>query len=201
MICWCAREGRFGAQSLPFNPHHPPCCLPFQNSHLLKQIALLSSSPSIKSRLTALPPSFPVVAEYRRGKDPPSWDPASSVGQQAGCALEVCSLLAGPLPTSREARRVVGDKSASLTSLPSAWVPRNSTSPDAASASSFLSRLVQDSSTRKAREGRSSPLKNIWEMITGKLEKAPQCTAVSGRTLFYLLVLTTPSSTREEYLR
>jgi hypothetical protein len=104
----------------------------------LKQIALLSSSPSIKSRLTRLPPSFSCrFPEYRQGKDPPSWDPTSSVGPQVGCALGVYFLIAGPLPTSREVRRVVGDKSASLTPLPSAWVPRNFTIPDTASASSL----------------------------------------------------------------
>jgi hypothetical protein len=36
------------------------------------------------------------------GQDPPSWNATSSVRHQVGCALEVSSLLAGLLPTSRE---------------------------------------------------------------------------------------------------
>jgi hypothetical protein len=31
-MCRCERGGRFGAGSLPFNPHRPPCCPPFQST-------------------------------------------------------------------------------------------------------------------------------------------------------------------------
>jgi hypothetical protein len=133
---------------------------------------------------------FLLFARAPTGQDPPSWDPASSVGYQVGCALEVRSFLDGP-EALWEARHVVGDKSASLTPLPSSsflGTLQAQMHPESRRSnhypllpevqlnnyvllwnvvSSCSSRLIQGSSTGKAPEGRSPPLMNIRGMITG----------------------------------